>query len=66
MVKFCNGSKHHRNNLKIGFKSIFDAQRANKYLGKNQEHPTQLSLEIEEQQKKILDDNYISYYIVGE
>lgn len=66
MVKFCQGSKHFRNNVKIGFSSIIEARRANKYLGKNEEYPTQLSLDIGQEQRKVLDDNFITYYIVGE
>lgn len=64
MVKFCLGSKHHRNLLKIGFVSIFDAKRANKYLGTSETRPISLSMEVSEQQKKILDDSGIRYYIV--
>lgn len=48
--------------IKIGFRSILDAKRANKYLGKNEHYPLSMSIEISESQKQILDDNYISYF----
>ena len=66
MVKFCQGSKHHINLIKIGFRSIFEAKRANKYLGKNEEIPVSLSLEINDQQKQLLDKYYIGYYLIEE
>lgn len=50
--------------LKIGFRSIFDAKMANKYLGKNETIPIQLSMEISNEQKSVLDEVGVSYYLV--
>lgn len=50
--------------IKIGFRTIFDAKRAMKYLGKNEVTPVALSMEISEHQKQVLDDIGISYYVI--
>lgn len=49
---------------KIGFRTIFDAKRANKYLGKNESSPVNLSMEITHDQKNLLDEVGISYYAI--
>lgn len=64
MVKFNSYTKKVVVMHKIGFRSIFDAKRAGKYLGQNESTHVSLSMEISDHQKEVLDTNHIGYYII--